>query len=71
MRRLRHQRRRGTAILMAVMLAVLLGMIGMSFVIIAHLDRREARSIAMSAPVRRVALGTLDIVRARLQETQA
>ena len=62
----RSHRHSGAAILMAVMLLVLLGMVGMSFVIVAHLDRREARSLAMSPPARRAAMGTLEMIRAAL-----
>ena len=62
----RRGKKTGTAILMAVMLVVLLGMIGMSFVVIAFLDRAEARSLAVSAPTRRAAMGTLDLARATL-----
>ena len=53
---------------MVVGLLVLLAMVGTTFIIVAHMDRREAYSIATSAPMKRVAGGFLQQIRIKLAD---
>ena len=52
-------RRKGSVIIMAVGLLVMLAMIGTTFIVLSHLDRKEARSMASAVPGRSVAMGVL------------
>ena len=58
--------RKGSVIVMVVGLLVLLAMVGMTFIIVAHMDRRESASIATVAPMKQVAGGVLQQIRAKL-----
>ncbi len=60
--------RKGSVIVMVVGLLVLLAMVGTTFIIVAHMDRREAASIATAAPMKQVAGGVLQQIRAKLVE---
>lgn len=60
--------RRGSVVLMVVGLLVLLAMIGMTFVIVSHMDRRDAVSLANAVPMRKVSQGMLQRVGALLVE---
>ncbi len=51
---------------MVVGLLVMLAMIGTTFIIVANMDRRESRSIATAAPMKQVAGGVLQQIRAKL-----
>lgn len=55
---------RGSAIIMAVGLLVMLAMMGTTFFAITYLDRKDAASIATAAPMKSVALGVLAQIRA-------
>ncbi|MDY7011915.1 MAG: hypothetical protein SVV80_14385, partial [Planctomycetota bacterium] len=60
--------RKGSVIVMVVALLVLLAMVGSTFIIIAHMDRREAKSLATAAPMNQVAEGVLQQIRAKLTD---
>ena len=64
----RRYHERGTVILLAVGILVLLAMIGTTFVIITALDRQEARCIAVAAPMKGVGLGVSARIQAVLLE---
>lgn len=55
---------RGSAVIMAVGLLVMLAMLGSTFIILTYLDRKEARSLATAAPMKGVALGVLEQIAA-------
>ncbi len=57
-RKVRHHER-GSAIIMAVGLLVILALLGTTFWLITHFDRREAGSLATAAPMKQVAVGVL------------
>ncbi|KKM88178.1 hypothetical protein LCGC14_1261360 [marine sediment metagenome] len=66
--RKRNHHDRGTVILMAVGILVMLAMIGTTFVIVSHLDRREAGSLALAASSRKVAAGVLAKIQSTLMD---
>jgi len=51
---------RGSAVIMAVGLLVILGLLGTTFYVITKLDRNEAESLATAAPMKNVAAGVLE-----------
>ena len=60
--------RKGSVIVMVVGLLTMLAMIATTFIIVAHMDRREAHSIATAAPMKQVAGGVLQQIRVKLAE---
>ncbi len=58
--------RKGSVIVMVVGLLVMLAMVGTTFIIVAHMDRREAAAIATAAPMKQVAGGLLQQIRVKL-----
>ncbi len=60
--------RKGSVIVMVVGLLVMLAMVGTTFIIIAHMDRRESHSVATVAPMKQVAGGVFQQIRVKLAE---
>jgi len=60
--------RRGSVVIMAVGLLVMLGMIASTYVIVSYMDRKEATSIARAAPAKVVAQGALGRVLGLLKD---
>ena len=65
--KVRHHRR-GSVAIMVVALLTLLAMIASTLVIVSFLDRREARSIAATVPVKNVARSVLGLILLRLTD---
>ncbi len=61
----RHHKR-GSAILMAVGLLVMMALLGTTFFVITHLDRKESQSLATAASIKNVATSVLDEIRSAL-----
>jgi len=59
MRRKPRHHENGSVVLMAVGLLVMLAMIGTTFIIVSHMDRREASSLVAAAPMKEIAAGVV------------
>jgi len=60
--------RRGSVILMTVGLLVIIGMLGVTFLVVAHMDARQTRALAAKAPADPVAGGIVQQLRQKLLE---
>jgi len=68
MNRGKSNRKRGSILLMAVGILVMLAMVGMTYVVVSHLDQRESASLAGQAPITMLGAGTVDRAKAILME---
>ncbi len=66
--KIENRQSKGSALLMVVGLLVILAMLGMTFVVISHVDRRQAEALAAKAPVDPIAMGIVKQISALLKD---